>query len=248
VSRSPFSSAPHLHCGHSSGTDHIGDGGRLTAQQFGAHDREDVGSPRVTGATLSVSPPDSDTSDSVWCADGLFAVADGADHLAGTGATALDQVRRLLGRPPNPRRIRRALHTANWALWYGNAAWATVTLAMWTGRRFVLGHVGDSRAYLLGAAGPQVLTTDHGTDRAGDDTDVRRLGASQSPATVEVIVADLSQGDRLLLVTDGLWRSVAEDQLAVLRDLSPARGCDWLAARVGVPREDASAVIVSVDL
>ena len=73
-------------------------------------------------------------------------------------------------------------------------------------------HVGDSRAYQLGADGElSAVTEDHGmhgylTQALGLDRDVR-------PDVAEV---DCPRGSRLLLCTDGLTNMVGDDDLARL--------------------------------
>ncbi len=93
----------------------------------------------------------------------------------------------------------------------------------------VLGHVGDSRAYLLRAGGLERVTTDHSLVeeliQAGELTpdeaerDPRRsmitraLGLEPG-VLVDVIELDLEDGDRLLLCSDGLTTMIGEPELA----------------------------------
>jgi serine/threonine protein phosphatase PrpC len=92
----------------------------------------------------------------------------------------------------------------------------------------VLGHVGDSRAYLLRDGALERVTTDHSLVeeliRAGELTpeeaerDPRRsmitraLGLEPGVA-VDVIELELQPGDRLLLCSDGLTTMVGEPEL-----------------------------------
>ncbi|MCJ7437004.1 MAG: Stp1/IreP family PP2C-type Ser/Thr phosphatase, partial [Acidimicrobiia bacterium] len=95
----------------------------------------------------------------------------------------------------------------------------------------VLGHVGDSRAYLARDGELERVTTDHSLVeeliQAGELTpeeaehDPRRsmitraLGLEPG-VVVDVIDVDLRDGDRLLLCSDGLTTMIGEDEIATL--------------------------------
>ena len=114
----------------------------------------------------------------------------------------------------------------------------TMTLAYSIGAEGFIGHVGDSRAYLLRDGNTRQLTQDH--------THVQRLisagaisrqqaathrlrgvltqaigGAQSGQLRVEVHRLQLREGDRLLLCTDGLTDMVSES--AIAESLSQAR-------------------------
>ncbi|MEF3275742.1 MAG: protein phosphatase 2C domain-containing protein [Chloroflexus sp.] len=113
----------------------------------------------------------------------------------------------------------------------------TLTIALTTGRRAYLGHVGDSRAYLItpGTAGEspswQQLTTDHTivarlvdigqlspeAARSHPQRHIlyRSLGANQ-PLEIDTRIQPLATGDILLLCSDGLYNHVADEELAEL--------------------------------
>jgi serine/threonine protein phosphatase PrpC len=75
-----------------------------------------------------------------------------------------------------------------------------------------IGHVGDSRGYLLSAGGRlQALTRDHGM--GGYITQALGLERDVVPDVAHV---DVSSGDRLLLCTDGLTNMVDEPRIAAL--------------------------------
>ncbi len=130
----------------------------------------------------------------------------------------------------------------------------TMTVAVVTERRAHLAHVGDSRAYLVNAAGVTgeqltwlQLTADHSLvarlvdigqltpeeARVHPQRNVvyRSLG---SDSTVEVDTASqaLAPGDRLLLCSDGLINHVEDVELAriVIEEPSAARACERLTA------------------
>ncbi|NTU84997.1 MAG: Stp1/IreP family PP2C-type Ser/Thr phosphatase [Chloroflexales bacterium] len=130
----------------------------------------------------------------------------------------------------------------------------TMTVAVITGRRAHLAHVGDSRAYLInpaGVTGESVtwlqLTTDHSLvarlvdigqltpeeARVHPQRNVvyRSLGGDP---TLEVDTASqaLARGDLLLLCSDGLVNHVDDVELAriVIDEPSAARACERLTA------------------
>lgn len=208
---------------------------------------------RVSAAVMSVPRREGATSDAVLCEKGVYAVADGVDHGEGSGQVVLDVVRRLLGTRPTHRRIRAALHAGNASLWCrGEGAVdvaATVTLALWRSGRVVLGHVGDSRAYLVRGTAISLLTDDQLDITKQGDGAVRRVGARRVPMGIDIVVLpDVRVGDRLLLCTDGLWRAVAPSAFADLLQGAPQHAAVRLRELALTDcEEDASAVIVAFD-
>jgi protein phosphatase len=106
---------------------------------------------------------------------------------------------------------------------------STVTAALLEGGRVVVGHVGDSRAYLLRDAVLQQLSHDHSLvaelERAGRITHeeavvhpqrsviTRALGATPG-LEVDTISLPLRDGDVVLLCSDGLSGLVGDDAIA----------------------------------
>ena len=113
----------------------------------------------------------------------------------------------------------------------------TMTLAMSSGADLFLGHVGDSRAYLLRGGKLQVLTRDHSFAQALADSGVitqreaavhrmrnvllRSLGGQAARPMSGTCV--LESGDQLLLCTDGLTDMVAEPRSAKSCKRSPRK-------------------------
>jgi hypothetical protein len=218
--------------------------------QHGPEAETPVARPSVIGASISVPGEGRLNSDAVRCSGRLFAVADGVDAVPGSGERVLREVERLLGRPPRAAQVRGALHAANWTLWAHNGAAgrtrATITLALWTGHRFVIGHIGDSRALHISARRVEQLTVDDVADGADRVDDVRRLGSRRVAGRVQVVSLHLDVGERLLLVTDGVWRALGSAiDLRSLAATTPQEGCDLIAAVVRTGIEDASAVLVA---
>jgi protein phosphatase len=100
----------------------------------------------------------------------------------------------------------------------------TMTLALTLGSDLFVGHIGDSRAYLLRGGVLHQLTRDHTLARAMIDAGIaseedetvrglRRvltaaLGSTAQPTNAEVQHLSLCNGDLLLLCTDGLTECV----------------------------------------
>lgn len=113
----------------------------------------------------------------------------------------------------------------------------TMTLAFSLGRDLFLGHIGDSRAYLHRGGRLHQLTRDHtyaqelanvGVIRPDEvakhrfrNVLTRALGGVTSEVEADVERLRLSDGDQILLCTDGLTDMVTDPEIgAVLRDSS----------------------------
>jgi serine/threonine protein phosphatase PrpC len=122
----------------------------------------------------------------------------------------------------------------------------TMTMAVSSGKNLFLGHIGDSRAYLLRGAELCVLTRDHSFAQALADTGtisqsqvathrmrnvlLRHIGGGSAEA--DVCHHTLASGDQLLLCTDGLTDLVSDTQIAaILESAATAQvACDQLVA------------------
>jgi len=141
----------------------------------------------------------------------------------------------------------------------------TLTAACSLGADLFLGHIGDSRAYLLRKDELYQLTRDHRVAEAlreagiieSDDVIVhgmRRvltaaLGTSQLNVDPQVRHLRLSSGDQLLLCTDGLTESIDESSIAdILRKASSAdEACSLLLQTAEAGDDDATAVLARYD-
>jgi serine/threonine protein phosphatase PrpC len=170
---------------------------------------------------------------------GVYAVADGmGGHAAGdvASAVAIERLRDALrqDREAEPaQRLVDALRAAHEAVASEAAATAgqegmgtTAVVALLGKDTAWVGHVGDSRAYLLTGEELRPVTGDHGA--GGYLTQALGLERGISPDVAEV---PLHEGDRLLLCTDGLTNMVDDAGIErILREVEGAQAaCDALA-------------------
>ncbi|MCB0352427.1 MAG: serine/threonine-protein phosphatase [Bdellovibrionales bacterium] len=123
----------------------------------------------------------------------------------------------------------------------------TIVAALFSGPEFVVGHVGDSRAYLVREGAIQQLTTDHTYVQqlvdAGQIKPEEALSHPQAHILTRCIGAEpglevaLSKywlwneseqgpGDTLLLCSDGLYSLIGENEIAsMVEQLPPQRAC-----------------------
>ncbi|THD36259.1 MAG: serine/threonine-protein phosphatase [Sphingomonas sp.] len=182
------------------------------------------------------------------CAEaGVWAVADGMGGHAGGDLAAQAVVDRLRALTTGPRTIGFtdmlvALGQANGDIRQrndrlGTDAGATVVAAMIDGSRAHIAWAGDSRAYRLRAGQVDLLTHDHSVVQELVDAGLlaaeaaerhpqahvvtRALGVDDDPR-LQTTVVEFLPGDRLLLCSDGLSRSltghVGEGELGLIAD------------------------------
>jgi protein phosphatase len=106
----------------------------------------------------------------------------------------------------------------------------TLTAALSFGATLLIGHIGDSRAYVMRANKLHQMTSDDTLDQAlinaglaEPDTDATKavrhvltaaLGAATDRPDPQVVSFKLSHGDQLLLCTDGLTEMVSSEKIA----------------------------------
>jgi serine/threonine protein phosphatase PrpC len=229
----------------------------------------------ITGAATDVGRVREGNEDAYLVDDatGLVAVADGmGGHRAGevASATALEALRAAIthGRP-----LRESMQDANEAVFTKSLTdeelrgmGTTLTAAtLVTGGTVLVGHVGDSRAYLLHDGELRQVTVDHSLVEelvregrlTADEAAVhpqrsiitRALGVDAS-VEVDVYPVELAPGDRLLLCSDGLTGMVQAETIAATlrREEDPARAAAALidAANVAGGEDNITAVVVAV--
>jgi protein phosphatase len=144
---------------------------------------------------------------------------------------------------------------------------STLSVVVCDGRRAVLGHVGDSRAYLVRDGELRQLSHDHTyVQRLVDGGQLRRHEVPQHPwrnvvlrtvdANPEADLHDLDvldlgirAGDRLLLCSDGLTDLVADDRIArvlALREPGAAASVLVQSALAAGGRDNVTCVVLDV--
>lgn len=161
-----------------------------------------------------------------------------------------------------------AVQDANRAIWEharltGSDMGTTCTAALLLGRSLYIGHVGDTRAYLIDTGGIHQLTTDHSAVgrliEMGqlDPTEARdhplrsqlyRTVGQHPEIAVDLVFQPIGDATHLLLASDGLWGCVEEEtMLRIVRGIeSPQRAVRALvdaANRAGGP-DNIAAILV----
>jgi serine/threonine protein phosphatase PrpC len=121
----------------------------------------------------------------------------------------------------------------------------TLTVAALIGDLVYIGHVGDSRAYIIEGSSIEHVTRDHSlvqrlieleqltVEEAADHPQknvlYRALGQNEN-VDVDAITRRLGKGARLLLCSDGLWNWVADEEIrnVVNASLSPQLATETL--------------------
>ena len=204
----------------------------------------------------------------------LFVVADGmGGHLAGdvASATAVETIKRSSEEQPpsEPSTLEAYVRAANKAIWEKALADAqlqgmgtTCTLLFLDGATAHIAHVGDSRAYLLRDGEFSQLTEDHTlVERMVREGKLERTEAARHPqrsiitralgvesdVEVDLSTFEVTEGDRVLLCSDGLSSMVDDSEIeTLLRDASGAEAAanDLVNAALEAGGEDNVTVVV----
>ena len=190
---------------------------------------------RETGACSDVGQVRQSNEDALLLSDPVFAVADGMGGArAGEVASAM-AVAALHGLQGGEQALARAIEDVNGRIY--NAArddtsllgmGTTITAAMLDGDALVLGHVGDSRAYLFRSGRLQQLTEDHslvgelvrrGTltpaeaERHPQRSVITRALGAEGHVDIDVLHIAIEADDLILLCSDGLTGMVSDSEL-----------------------------------
>jgi serine/threonine protein phosphatase PrpC len=142
----------------------------------------------------------------------------------------------------------------------------TVTAALVLGQQITIGHVGDSRAYAIHAAGGiEQITQDHSLVHRLEELGhlnkeeaavyphknvlIRAVGQGDS-LEPDIFTVPFQHGSTLMLCTDGLWGVVSDEviQRSLLEAPSLQRACDTLvaAANAGGGPDNISVILVQM--
>ncbi len=184
-----------------------------------------------------------DNQDSGYAGPHLLAVADGVGGAARgdiASSTAVEQLRRLDAPPGNDalEAVAGAIHRTHDRIAELveehpeiDGTSTTVTVALFDGARLAVGHVGDSRGYLLRDGSLLQLTKDHTfvqslIDEGRITVDEARVHPHRNlilravdgvhEPEPDIFVQELAPGDRVLLCSDGCSGALEDDQLAAL--------------------------------
>jgi serine/threonine protein phosphatase PrpC len=217
----------------------------------------------------------SHNEDSILAQPPLFVVADGlGGHEAGEVASsiAIETVRDHAPKRADAKALGRAVRAANREVIRAagegigrTGMGTTLTAAIVEGTRIAVAHVGDSRAYLLHGTQLQRVTEDHSMVadlvRRGEITEqesrvhpnrsiITRALGSEANMEADVLEVEASEGDRLLLCSDGLTGML--DDAAIARILGQYRDPEVTAhalvaaANEGGGQDNISVVIVDI--
>lgn len=167
-------------------------------------------------------------------ADGMGGLPGGLQAAAAAVAAAVDVL--TAGQAERPTLVA-AVEAANRAVGVvrseiGGQPGTTLTIAAVRGREAVIGHAGDSRAYLVRAAASSVLTSDHswvgeqvragaldaGSERRHPRRNVITRAVMGEELEPEVLSIELRAGDLLMLCSDGFWEPLGDDEIAAFLD------------------------------
>jgi protein phosphatase len=213
---------------------------------------------------------------------GLFIVADGmGGHRAGEVASAIS-VRKVAYRitedtilhlfdeengseiPPIQDMVRQALEFANDAVVERvPGGGTTLTVALLLGNYLTIGHVGDSRAYVISDNGAKAITRDHSlVERLRELGQLSEDEAATHPQRnvlyraigqganleVDVVSHPVPANGYMLVCSDGLWGVVPEDDIQniILSSSHPQVACEQLvqAANAAGGPDNITAVLV----
>ncbi|MCQ4324557.1 protein kinase [Stutzerimonas stutzeri] len=133
----------------------------------------------------------------------------------------------------------------------GGPLLTTLTALVLRGRRFTLAHVGDCRAYRWNGTQLERLSEDHVWEQPNMQHVLKRALGLDQHLLMDYLDGDLHEGDCFVLLSDGVWSSITERDLAhVLHDQpdlpAAARALVNLAHQSG-SQDNASALLLRVD-
>ncbi len=180
--------------------------------------------------------------DAVICGSGLYGVADGmGGHNGGETASAGARdglIREAANLVPSEENLEAAIQRVNLELWEmqlrddGLSGMGTTLTVLWpAGPNMLIGHVGDSRAYLLRGGEIAPVTDDHSIVadmvRRGMLTEeqaachpmrnyITRAVGTEVGIQADILSVPRRPGDRWLVCSDGLHGAVSRERLQEL--------------------------------
>ena len=211
---------------------------------------------------------------------GLFVVCDGvggarAGEVASRSAVdcVLTRFKQNLDGNDAGSELQRSIQAANRCVWQAarrdpiyEGMCTTIVAAHFDGTRLWVGHVGDSRAYLLRRGSLHRLTDDHSQlalrlqegQRQFTEVELERLGSilTQAIGASDLVVPTITMvkvqlGDCFLLATDGICKTLSNSEMLslLLSTSTPEQACQQLVAAASDAggTDNATCVLVEID-
>ena len=169
--------------------------------------------------------------------------------------------------------LQRSIQAANRSVWQASrldplyeGMCTTIVAAHFDGTRMWVGHVGDSRAYLLRRQSLHRLTDDHSQlaqrlqegQRHFTSVELERLGSILTQAiggsdfvVPTVTTVQVQLGDCFLLATDGVCKTLSNGEMLslLLATTTPEQACQQLVAAASDAggTDNATCIVVEID-
>ena len=131
-----------------------------------------------------------------------------------------------------------------------NGLLTTLSALVLRGRRFTLAHVGDCRVYRWLDGTLQRITEDHVWEQPDMQHVLKRALGLDQYVVMDYRDAELREGERLLLVSDGVWAVLGDDRICSIlneqHDLDAAVRTLVQSAHLAGSQDNASAVLIEV--
>lgn len=115
----------------------------------------------------------------------------------------------------------------------------TLSAIVLRGRRYVIAHVGDTRIYRLRGGELSLLTSDHVWEHPELQNVLSRAVGLDDKLCVDYADGDLVENDVFLIVSDGVWGTLGDAQLAGL--LGAEEAAEEIAARIALAATESGA-------
>lgn len=187
----------------------------------------------------------------------LFALADGVSQCADGGLASRATLQALAMdyyATPETWSVAQALDRLllaqnRWLL--ANGLLTTLSALVLRGRRFTLAHVGDCRVYRWHSGLLQRISQDHVWEQPDMQHVLKRALGLDQYVVMDYLDGELRPGERLLLVSDGVWATLGDDRIGSIlneqADLDTAVRTLINAAHLSGSADNASALLIQVD-
>jgi serine/threonine protein phosphatase PrpC len=132
-----------------------------------------------------------------------------------------------------------------------NGLLTTLSVLVLRGRRFTLAHVGDCRVYRWHAGTLQRISEDHIWDAPDMQHVLKRAMGLEQFVVMDYLDAELREGERLLLVSDGVWATLGDARIGSIlseqNDLDLAVRTLVDSAHLAGSQDNASALLIGVE-